>query len=94
GAMLVVGALTWWTGAGGAMAGIGIGMMVGGAVMLLTPVPKLSVGQAERDAGKPSYLFNGPINTSAQGAVVPVGAGIHRVGGIIVSAGISVEDMA
>ena len=92
GVLIVVGALMYAYG-GQAVMMAGVGMMASGAMMLLTPVPKADAGQMERDAGKQSYLFNGAANSSAQGMAAPVGVGLHRVGGIIVSAGISVEDL-
>ena len=92
GLLIVVGALAYAYG-GQTLMMAGIGMMASGAMMLLTPVPQVNPGQTERDAGKQSYLFNGASNSSAQGMPAPVGVGAHRVGGIIVSAGISVEDM-
>lgn len=92
GVLIVVGALMYAYG-GQAVMMAGVGMMASGAMMLLTPVPKADAGQMERDAGKQSYLFNGAANSSAQGMSAPVGVGVHRVGGIIVSAGIAVEDL-
>lgn len=92
GVLIVVGALMYAYG-GQAVMMAGVGMMASGAIMLLTPVPKADAGQMERDAGKQSYLFNGAANSSAQGMAAPVGVGVHRVGGIIVSAGIAVEDL-
>ncbi|PRP71510.1 hypothetical protein BUE93_05795 [Chromobacterium amazonense] len=91
-ALIVAGALTWYMG-GSSMMMVGVGLMAGGAAMLLTPVPRIDIGKAERNAGKPSYLFGGAANGSAQGMPVPMGVGVHRVGGIVVSAGVSVEDM-
>lgn len=95
GVLIVVGAVMaiWGGPAGSSVMMAGVGMMASGAMMLLTPVPKADAGQMERDAGKQSYLFNGAANSSAQGMAAPVGVGVHRVGGIIVSAGIAVEDL-
>ncbi|MEN7431732.1 hypothetical protein VA599_13310 [Chromobacterium sp. TRC.1.1.SA] len=90
--LIAVGAATWAFGGTQLMA-LGIGLMVSGAVMMLTPVPRLDQSQSEQQQGKPSYLFNGAANSSAQGVPAPWGWGRHRAGGIIISAGISVEDM-
>ncbi|WP_081545566.1 tail assembly protein [Chromobacterium haemolyticum] len=90
--LIVAGALTWYMGGTSLMA-VGAGLMLGGAMMLLTPVPKMGYGQGERQENKPSYLFNGAANSSAQGMPAPWGCGRHRVGGIVVSAGVSVEDL-
>lgn len=51
-------AASWY----GAAMGVGISMVVGGVVQLLTPMPK---GMAAKDKPEntPSYAFNGPVNT-------------------------------
>ncbi|OBU85251.1 tail assembly protein [Chromobacterium subtsugae] len=92
GVLIVVGALTWAFGGTQLMA-VGVGLMLSGAMMMLTPVPRLDQSQSEQQQGKTSYLFNGAANSSAQGMPAPWGWGRHRAGGIIISAGISVEDM-
>lgn len=70
----------------------GIGMVVGGVVQLIAPTPggKSSKDKAENQA---SAMFNGPINTQAQGTHVPLlyGGPLH-VGSAVISAGISAED--
>lgn len=71
---------------------IGIALALGGIVQLLSPPPKINE-PAERPENKPSYLFNGPVNTTAQGHPVPLAYGRLRVGSAIVSAGISVEQI-
>lgn len=82
-----LGGATW----GQYLMGSGISMMLGGVVQLLTRPP--SFGNPEESAeNKPSYIFNGPINTQAQGHPVPVGYGMLRVGGACVSTSIVVED--
>lgn len=48
---------------------------------------------SERADNKPSYLFNGAVNTTAQGHPVPVGYGRLRVGSQVVSSGLSVEQI-
>lgn len=96
GALLVVGGLLI-TGAtfggatalGGAIAGAGIGMIIGGISQLLTNPPKLPEATTADD--KASYLFNGPANTTAQGGSVPVGYGRLMIGSIVISAGIETQ---
>lgn len=75
------------------LANMGWAMIIGGVIQLLTPVPK---GQSSRDKGEntPSYSFNGPVNTQAQGATVPVLYGELIVGSAVVSAGINAVDQA
>ena len=40
-----------------------------------------------------SYTFSGPVNTTAQGQPVPVGYGRLIVGGAVISAGITTEEI-
>lgn len=99
GAVLVVvgGMIAGWTfGAGTplgtAIAGMGISMMVGGVVQLLTPTPK-GLASKDKSANTPSYAFNGPVNTEAQGHPVPLlYGGPLKVGSAVISAGIDVRE--
>ena len=72
----------------------GVAMMIGGAVQMLTPIPSSTAqDQNNQPDNKPSYIFNGSVNTSAQGYPVPVGYGRMVVGSAVISAGISVEEL-
>jgi len=71
----------------------GIGMMTSGVVQLLSPQPK-GLKNADRPDNQPSYVFNGAVNTQAQGNPVPVLYGRMIVGSAVVSAGIHAEDYA
>ncbi|VEB43004.1 Phage-related protein, tail component [Chromobacterium violaceum] len=73
------------------MMNVGAGLMVGAAVELLTPIPKQPDWQAKD--GKPNYWFNGAQQTSAQGLPIPIGTGTMLIGGTVISAGVSVEDI-
>lgn len=67
----------------------GASMMLGGIAQLLTPTPKTQSGdQAKSD------FFNGPVNTASQGNPVPVGYGTMLIGGAVISAGISIDQVA
>lgn len=68
---------------------IGLSLALGGVAQLLAPTPKTP--EAAKDEA--SYIFNGAVNTSAQGAAIPVGYGQMIVGSAVISAGISVEDV-
>ncbi|MNX84398.1 Bacteriophage lambda tail assembly protein I [compost metagenome] len=73
---------------GGIMAKVGIAMIIGGVVQMLTPVPK--TGSQQDQAGtenKPSYLFNGAFNSTQQGLPVPIVYGQVLVGSSVVSVG-------
>lgn len=68
----------------------GIAMVLGGVVQLLSPLPPTP---DEGPENRPSYIFNGSVNTSAQGYPVPVGYGRMIVGSAVVSAGIDTDDI-
>lgn len=73
----------------------GIAMMIGGVVQMLSPIPSLSGQDANNNPdNKPSYTFNGAVNTSAQGYPVPIGYGRMMVGSAVISGGITVEELA
>lgn len=88
----------WTAGIGtfaGAMAGnIGVSMVLGGVAEMLSPAPRAqSSGGVERPDNKPSYSFDGAVNTVAQGNPVPVCYGRLIVGSQVVSAGLMAEDI-
>lgn len=64
----------------------GIGMVAGGVVQMLSPQPKFA--SAKESSNQPSYVFNGAVNTEAQGHPVPLLYGRMRVGSAVISAGI------
>lgn len=74
---------------------LGISLALGGVVQMLTPIPSTNVSDDNnKPDNKPSYTFNGAINTGAQGYPVPVGYGRMIVGSAVISAGIVVEELA
>jgi predicted phage tail protein len=82
----------------GSVALLGASMVLGGVGALLTTPPAAAPGgataTAPRPADRPSFLFNGVVNNSQQGAPVPLVFGTHLVGSIVVSSGLSAEDQA
>jgi hypothetical protein len=63
-------------------------MIAGGVVQLLTPLPK-GLHSKDSAGNMPSYSFNGPVNTQAQGNPVPLlYGGPLKVGSAVISAGI------
>lgn len=68
-----------------------IGLIAGGVIQLLTPQPKAGKNK-DRPENAPSYVFNGAVNTQAQGNPVPLLYGRMIVGSAVVSAGIEAED--
>lgn len=77
---------------GAALISAGIGSTLGGFVQLLTPQPSGYGGQ-EQEGNRPNNIFNGAVNTTAQGHPVPVGYGRMIVGSAVISAGIVTSDM-
>lgn len=71
----------------------GIGMAAGGLVQMLSPQPK-GLKASDSPQNQPSYVFNGSVNTQAQGNPVPLLYGRMIVGSAVISAGISAEDYA
>ena len=97
-------AFAWWAmpamgfaavGTVGAMStsvfGIGMSLALGGVAQLLAP--KVKAESKEAVENKPSYIFNGAVNTVAQGNPVPILYGRMRVGSQVVSAGITSNDI-
>ncbi|NID14405.1 tail assembly protein [Luteibacter yeojuensis] len=87
GIILIV--VSFWT--GGSTLATGISLVAGGVVQMLSPQPKLGKA-ADSSDNQSSYVFNGPINTSAQGGCVPTAYGRVRVGSAIISAGMEAQD--
>lgn len=75
-----------------ALTGLGISMMLGGVIQMLTPQPKYNVGASSSTDNKPNYAFGAPVNTVAMGYPVPVLYGQREIGGAIISAGSFTSD--
>ena len=74
---------------------VGISMILSGVAEILFAPPKPnSATQQEKVENKPSYVFDGPVNTTAQGHCVPVAYGQLRVGSQVISAGLFAEALA
>jgi predicted phage tail protein len=85
GATVVPGLLT-----AGGLAQAGLALALSGVAALLSPQPKApNYGATER---RESYLLAGPTNATAEGVPVPIIYGRCRVGSVVASAGIDVED--
>ena len=84
GVILIV--VSYWTGP--ATFSLGLSLLVGGVVQMLTKPPKTR-GPAERPDNLPSYGFDGATNTTAQGNPVPLFYGEGIVGSQVVSVGLS-----
>lgn len=72
---------------------IGVGLMLGGVVQLLSP-QRTGRDKQATDNGAPNYAFNGPVNTTEQGLPVPLVYGRVLTGGAVISAGMTVDDLS
>ncbi|MGY2285153.1 tail assembly protein [Pseudomonas gingeri] len=94
---VVIIALSWWNPLGWSAAAVSFGyatgasMALGGVVQLLSPQAK-GLGSQDSPNNRPSYSFNGPVNTSVQGNPVPLLYGRMIVGSAVISAGIYAEN--
>lgn len=75
---------------GGPLIAAGAGLIIGGVAQLLTKPPGPQNAQETRN--RTSFIFNGPVNVSAQGGAIPVGYGRMIVGSTVISAGIEAYD--
>lgn len=73
---------------------VGAMLALSGAAGILTPKQDASPQDLNNSPdNKPSYTFNGAVNTFAQGYPVPVGYGRMIVGSAVISAGIVAEEL-
>jgi predicted phage tail protein len=68
----------------------GLQMTITGVSQLMTAKPKATYNRGPVDQ-RPSFLFNGAINSSQQGVPIPLVYGRMRVGSVVISGGVSVE---
>ena len=91
-----------------AVGSIGAALALGGTSQLLSPTISDNsaagpVRQRSRESfaavnneiadNRSSYIFNGAVNLTAQGTPVPLCYGRVKVGSVVISAGLSVEDI-
>lgn len=74
----------------GSMAGFGLTMALSGVASMISPTQKATTGADRSD----SFALSGPSNMDAQGYPVPLVIGEVIAGGIAVSSGYDVEDIA
>ncbi|WEZ90465.1 tail assembly protein [Pseudomonas sp. NyZ480] len=70
---------------------IGIALVAGGVIQMLSPQAK-GLSQSAAPENLPSYAFGSAKNTTASGNPVPICIGKRRWGGAIISASIYAED--
>jgi predicted phage tail protein len=71
---------------------VGRALVIGGVIQLLSPQRKGGASTAAEN--KPSYAFDGPVNTTTEGVPVPLAYGRVFAGGATVSSGLSTSDQA
>ena len=71
---------------------IGVSLALGGVSQMLFS-PQNNNSSSERPENKPSFIFNGAINTTRQGNPVPICYGRMMVGSQVISAGLSVAEV-
>jgi predicted phage tail protein len=76
----------------GSIAGFGALVALGGIAQMLSPTPTLTGGSASVDR-KESFLFGSGENVTAQGGPVPVVFGEFVTGSVVISSGLSTEEM-
>lgn len=69
---------------------LGLSLVLGGVISLLSPQPARTGGTADN---KPSYAFDGAVNTAEQGGPVPVVMGRVICGSTLVSQGLSTTQL-
>lgn len=91
--LVVVGLFTWW-GDGTATIQLGVSLILSGvAQMLFAPPKPKQAAEREDPSNRPSYSFDGPVNTAQQGNAVQVGYGRLIVGSQVISAGLYVSSI-
>lgn len=72
---------------------MGGAMMLGGLVQMTTKIPKADNIATEPEDKRASFLFNGAINSSTQGSVIPRGYGRMLIGSTVVSGMLYAEQL-
>lgn len=80
--------MTW-----GTLAATGLAITLAGVSTLLTPRMDTGYDNRQPPDQKPSFLFTGAVNQSEQGAPIPIVYGRFRVGSIVVSTGLTAEQI-
>lgn len=71
---------------------VAISLVIGAITNMLAPQTKTD-GTSESASERPSFLYNGPVNVTEQGYQVPIVYGTHMTGSVVVSAGVTVEQI-
>jgi predicted phage tail protein len=94
GTELVVGEMALGVTAGSLLV-FGAMMTLSGVAMMLAPSPNTNNETVEPAAARPSFVFDGAVNLGEPGNAIPlVYGGPIRVGSVVISAGITTEELA
>lgn len=77
----------------GLLSNLGWALVLGGVSQMLFAPPQTDLTPNERPENKPSYAFDGPVNTIRQGNPVPIGYGRLLIGSQVISAGLFAESI-
>lgn len=88
-ALIVVGVVT----ANPYLVAAGVGVTLGGVMQMTSPVAADDYANRERPDQRPSFTFDGPVNTSTQGLPVPIICGRVKCGSVVISAGMTAEQI-
>lgn len=72
---------------------IGFNLLLGGLSQMMFSSEQAQPSAAERPENKPSFSFDGAVNTAGQGNPIPVCYGTVEIGSQVISAGLSVEQI-
>jgi predicted phage tail protein len=76
----------------GSIAMFGVAMIMSGVSQMLGS-PSTGLADSNPADKKVSYMFNGPVNTVAQGGPIPVGYGEMIVGSVVIDSAIDVNEV-
>lgn len=71
---------------------VAISLVIGAVSNMLAPQTKTD-GTSQSPDQRPSFLYNGPENVTEQGYQVPIVYGTHMTGSVVVSAGVTDEQI-
>jgi predicted phage tail protein len=79
---------------GGTVALVGASLALSGVATMLTKPPKTpNTSTFERPEERQSFLLGAPTNISSEGSVIPIVGGRMRVGSLIISSGVTNEQI-
>ena len=70
---------------------IAIAFAVGAIIQSLAP--SADATEVTRAEERPSFIYNGALNSAAQGAAIPLVYGTHMTGSLVISRGVTVEEL-